>query len=125
MSCYLTGHVTGTYHGLTTAFGADEPAQVVVTVQLRQLRLGAPYVTGVLYCGAGEEGEKRAAQARRYLARGAMASLAGQSVTYCARTNTLNVRDLAAVNVITDMSSCTTLRFESLRPQTPEPTTAP
>jgi hypothetical protein len=123
MSCHLIGHVAGTYHGLSTGPEAGQPAQVVVTVQMRQVRPGAPFVTGVLWCGHGEAGESRAAEVRRELVRDARVSLAGQAVTYCARSNNLNVRGLEAVNVVAP-NGCV-LRFESLRPTTPEPTTTP
>lgn len=123
MSCYLTGHVAGTYHGLSSGPEADQPAQVVVTVQMRQVRPGAPFVTGVLWCGPGEAGERRAADVRRELVRGAMVRLLGQAVTYCARSNTLNVRGLQRLNVVTPIGSV--VSFDSLRPTTPEPTTTP
>jgi hypothetical protein len=123
MSCHLIGHVAGTYHGLSTGPEAGQPAQVVVTVQMRQVRPGAPFVTGVLWCGHGEAGERLAAEVRRELVRDAPISLTGQAVTYCARANTLNVRGLEAVNVSTPAGDV--VRFESLRPTTPEPTTSP
>jgi len=123
MSCYLTGHVAGTYHGLSSGPEADQPAQVVVTVQMRQVRPGAPFVTGVLWCGPGEAGERRAADVRRELVRGVPVGLAGDAVTYCARSNNLNVRGLNSVNVVTPKSNV--VSFKSLRPTTPEPTTSP
>jgi hypothetical protein len=99
----------------------DQPAHVVVTVQMRQVRPGAPFITGVLWCGHGEAGERRAAEVRRELVRDTRVSLAGEAITYCARANSLNVRGLEAVNVVTPMRDV--VRFESLRPTTPEPTT--
>jgi hypothetical protein len=122
-SVYLTGTVAGTYHGLSTVPEADQPAHVVVTVQMRQVRPGAPFITGVLWCGHGEAGERRAAEVRRELVRDAQVSLAGEAITYCARANSLNVRGLEAVNVVTPMRDV--VRFESLRPTTPESTTSP
>ena len=123
MSCFLSGHVVGTYHGLSTGPEAGQPAQVVVTVQMRQERPGAPFVTGVLWCGHGEAGERRAADVRRALVRDAHASLQGEAITYCAQANTLNVRGLKAVSVVTLAGDV--VRFESLRPTTPESTTSP
>ncbi len=123
MSCGLTGHVVGTYHGLSTGPEADQPAQVVVTVQMRQERPGAPFVTGVLWCGHGEAGERRAAEVRRELVRNVWVRLSGQAVTYCARSNNLNVRGLDRVHVVGHSGDVVT--FRSLRPTTPEPTTTP
>lgn len=123
MSCHLIGHVAGTYHGLSTGPEADQPAQVVVTVQMRQKRPGAPFVTGVLWCGHGEAGERRAAEVRRELVHGVPVGLAGDAVTYCARSNNLNVRGLKSVNVVTPKGNV--VSFKSLRPTTPEPTTTP
>jgi hypothetical protein len=90
---------------------------------MRQVRPGAPFITGVLWCGHGEAGERRAAEVRRELVRDAQVGLAGEAITYCARANSLNVRGLQAVNVVTP-NGCV-LRFNSLRPETPEPTTSP
>jgi hypothetical protein len=113
MSCVLNGTVAATYHGfsywpwhdlvfrestpLLDDREAHKPAQVVVTVQVRQERPGAPLVKAVLGCGAGEYGERRAAEVRRALARGTVVSLEGEAITYCARSNTLNLRGLSLV----------------------------
>jgi hypothetical protein len=122
MSCvYLTGTVAGTYHGLSTVLAADQPAHVVVTVQMRQVRPGAPFVTGGLWCGHGEAGERRAAEVRRELVRDALVSLAGQAITYCARSNNLTVRGLQAIHTTTPSGEL--VSFNSLRTETPEPTT--
>jgi hypothetical protein len=124
MSCVLNGHVAGTYHGLL-GFPDDpaNPQQVVVTVQVRQDRPGAPLVKAVLWCGAGEAGERRAAEVRRGLVRGTLVSLVGKAITYCARSNNLTVRGLAFVSTCPDSGVC--LHLENRRPETPEPTTTP
>ena len=141
MSCVLNGTVAATYHGfsywpwhdlvfrestpLLDDREAHKPAQVVVTVQVRQERPGAPLVKAVLGCGAGEYGERRAAEVRRALARGTVVSLEGEAITYCARSNTLNVRGLEFVNTSPDPEDGSPLHFENRRPTTPEPTTTP
>lgn len=122
--CYLNGLVAGTYHGLAKHPDNTGPLdQVVVTVQLKQSRPSAPLVSGVLWCGAGEDGERRAADVRRVLARNLTASLVGLAVTYCAKSNSINVRSLVAVNVVTQGGAV--VIFESLRPETTETTTTP
>lgn len=123
MSCVLNGHVAGTYHGLL-GFPDDpaNPQQVVVTVQVRQQRPGAPLVKAVLWCGAGEAGERRAAEVRLAMARGTLVSLVGEAITYCARSNTLNVRGLEYVN--TSPIGGFPMHFVNLRPYAPEFITA-
>jgi hypothetical protein len=123
-SVYLTGTVAGTYHGLV-GFPDDpaNPQQVVVTVQIQQGSRYAPLVKAVLWCGAGEAGERRAAEVRRAMVRGTLVCLVGKVITYCARSNTLNVRGLEFVNTSPDDGS--PLHFENRRPETPEPTTTP
>jgi hypothetical protein len=137
MSCVINGTVSATYHGFshwpwhdvalresTPWLGdreADAPAQVVVTVQVKQARQQAPLVRAVLGCGVGEAGERRADVVRLAMARGTLVSLVGEAITYCARSNTLNVRGLAFVN--TSPISGFPMHFVNLRPTTPEPTT--
>ena len=137
MSCVVNGTVSATYHGFshwpwndvamresTPRLGdreADAPAQVVVTVQVKQARQQAPLVRAVLGCGVGEAGERRAAEVRRVLVRGTLVSLVGDAITYCARSNNLTVRGLAFLDTATDGGN--PLHFENRRPETPEPTT--
>ena len=101
---------------------AHKPAQVVLTVHIEQSRRSAPLVRAVLGCGAGEAGERRASEVRRALVRGTLVSLVGEAITYCARSNTLNVRGLAFVNTSPDGGD--PLHFENRRPDTPEFITA-
>ena len=137
MSCVVNGTVSATYHGFshwpwndvamresTPRLGdreADAPAQVVVTVQVKQARQQAPLVRAVLGCGVGEAGERRAAEVRRALVRGTLVSLVGDAITYCARSNNLTVRGLQVIHTTTPSGEV--VSFNSLRPETPEPTT--
>ena len=121
-SVLFTGTVAGTYHGLS-GFPDDpsRPQQVVVTVQMRQGRPGAPLVLAALWCGTGAMGEKRASEARAALVRGSDMSMIGEAVTYYGRANTLNLRGLECVR--SDTPGGRPLHFDNLRPETPEPTT--
>lgn len=121
-SVFLTGTVAGTYHGLSGfPDNPEKPQHVVVTVQMRQSSAFAPFVRAVLWCGEGEPGERRAAEVRRVFARNTVIGLVGQAITYCARSNNLTVRGLQVIHTTTPSGEV--VSFNSLRTETPEPTT--